>query len=44
MIVAESGAIASIICEQLETGLVEELNDPEVAPEVTHYLPHHPSG
>ena len=32
------------IREQLETGLVEEVKDPEVAPEVTHYLPHHPSG
>ena len=30
----------TIIREQLETGLVEELK----VPEVTHYLPHHPSG
>ena len=34
----------TIIREQLETGLVEEFKDPEVAPEVTRYLPHHPSG
>ena len=27
----------SIICEQLERGIVEEVKDPEV----THYLPHH---
>ena len=30
----------TIIREQLETGLVEELKDPEV----TYYLPYHPSG
>ena len=31
----------SIIREQLERGIVEEVKDPEVAPEVTHYLLHH---
>ena len=31
----------SIIREQLERGIVEEVKDPEVAPEVIHYLPHH---
>ena len=31
----------SIICEQLERGIIEKVKDPEVEPEVTHYLPHH---
>ena len=30
-----------IIREQLERGIVEEVKDPEVAPEMIHYLPHH---
>ena len=31
----------SIICEQLEKGIVEVVRDSEVTPDVTHYLPHH---
>ena len=31
----------SIIHEQLKRGIVEEVKDPEVTPEVIHYLPHH---
>ena len=31
----------SIIREQLERGIVEEVKDSEMAPEVIHYLPHH---
>ncbi len=31
----------SIIQDQLEQGIVEEVKDSEVAPRTTHYLPHH---
>ena len=31
----------SIICDQLEKGIVEEVNDSEVELGVIHYLPHH---
>lgn len=31
----------SIICDQFEKGIVEPVGDSELAPDVTHYLPHH---
>ena len=42
-IAAESGGTEydSIICDQLENDIIEQVWDSELAPDVTHYLPHH---